>query len=141
VAPALDPEAFGAAIDELLGEAGLVRRGAFLALPTHKAELGREQRVRWERIQPLLIDRKFDPPRVRDVARETGIPEVEVRNLLRTVARVGDVTLVALDHFFVTTAVAQLADIAAELSSRHRPQAGDPDPRILRPCRVHASRA
>jgi selenocysteine-specific elongation factor len=119
VAPALDPEAFGAAVDELLGEAALVRRGAFVALPTHKAELGREQRVRWERIRPLLIDRKFDPPRVRDVARETGIPEVEVRNLLRTVARVGDVTLVALDHFFDTTAVAQLADIAAELSSRH----------------------
>ncbi|HEX5638580.1 MAG TPA: selenocysteine-specific translation elongation factor [Burkholderiaceae bacterium] len=119
VAPALDPEAFGAAIDELLGEAALVRRGAFVALPTHKAELGKEQRVRWERIQPLLIDRKFDPPRVRDVARETGIPEVEVRDLLRTVARVGDVTLVALDHFFVTTAVAQLADIAADLSSLH----------------------
>ncbi|MGZ9031103.1 MAG: selenocysteine-specific translation elongation factor, partial [Burkholderiaceae bacterium] len=119
VAPALDPEAFGAAIDELLSEAALVRRGAFLALPSHKAELGKDQRVRWERIEPLLIDRKFDPPRVRDVARETGIPEVEVRNLLRTVARVGDVTLVALDHFFVTSAVVQLADIAAELSSQH----------------------
>ena len=119
VAPALDAEAFGAAIDELLGEAALVRRGAFLALPSHKAELGKDQRVRWERIKPLLIDRKFDPPRVRDVARETGIPEVEVRNLLRTVARVGDVTLVALDHFFVTSAVAQLADIASELSSLH----------------------
>jgi selenocysteine-specific elongation factor len=119
VAPALDPEAFGAAIDELLGEAALVRRGSFLALPTHKAELGKDQRVRWERIKPLLIDRKFDPPRVRDVARETGIPEVEVRNLLRTVARVGDVTLVALDHFFATAAVAQLADIAAELSAQH----------------------
>lgn len=119
VAPALDPEAFGAAIDELLGEAALVRRGAFLALPSHKAELAKDQRVRWERIKPLLIDRRFDPPRVRDVARETGIPEAEVRNLLRTVARVGDVTLIALDHFFVTTAVAQLADIAAELSSQH----------------------
>jgi selenocysteine-specific elongation factor len=119
VAPALDADAFGAVIDELLGEAALVRRGAFVALPTHKAELGKEQRIRWERIRPLLIDRKFDPPRVRDVARETGIPEVEVRNLLRTVARVGDVTLVALDHFFDTAAVAQMADIAAELSSRH----------------------
>jgi selenocysteine-specific elongation factor len=119
VAPALEPDAFGAVIDELLADAGLVRRGAFLALPSHKAELGKEQRVRWERIKPLLIDRRFDPPRVRDVARETGIPEVEVRNLLRTVARMGDVTLVALDHYFLTTVVAQLADIAAELSAQH----------------------
>jgi selenocysteine-specific elongation factor len=119
VAPALDPDAFGAVVDELLGETALVRRGAFLALPSHKAELGKDQRVRWERIKPLLVDRKFEPPRVRDIARETGIPEVEVRNLLRTVARVGDVTLVALDHFFLTTAVVQLADIAAELSKQH----------------------
>ena len=119
VAPAIDPDAFGAVVDELLGEAALVRRGAFLALPSHKAELGKDQRVRWERVKPLLVDRKFEPPRVRDIARETGIPEVEVRNLLRTVARVGDVTLVALDHFFLTTAVVQLADIAAELSEQH----------------------
>jgi selenocysteine-specific elongation factor len=119
VAPALDPDAFGAMVDELLGEAALARRGAFLALPGHKAELGKDQRVRWERIKPLLVDRKFEPPRVRDIARETGIPELEVRNLLRTVARVGDVTLVALDHFFLTTSVAQLADIAAELSKQH----------------------
>ena len=119
VAPALEADAFGAVIDELLAEAALVRRGAFVALPSHKAELGKDQRVRWERIKPLLIDRKFDPPRVRDVVRETGIPEVEVRNLLRTVARVGDVTLVALDHFFLTSVVGQLADIAAELSAQH----------------------
>ncbi|MGB3430131.1 MAG: SelB C-terminal domain-containing protein, partial [Burkholderiaceae bacterium] len=119
VAPALDAQAFGAVIDELLADASLVRRGAFLALPSHKAELGKDQRVRWERIRPLLMDRKFDPPRVRDIARETGIPEVEARNLLRTVARVGDVTLVALDHFFLTSVVAQLADIAAELSALH----------------------
>jgi selenocysteine-specific elongation factor len=119
VAPALDAEAFAAVVDELLAEGALVRRGAFLALPSHKAELGRDQRVRWERIKPLLIDRQYEPPRVRDIARETGIPEVEVRHLLRTVARVGDVTLVALDHFFLTTSVAQLADIAAELSARH----------------------
>jgi selenocysteine-specific elongation factor len=119
VAPALNTSAFGAVIDELLAETALVRRGAFVALPGHKAELGKDQRTRWERIKPLLIDRKFDPPRVRDIARETRIPEVEVRNLLRTVARIGDVTLVAQDHFFVTSAVAELADIAAELGARH----------------------
>jgi selenocysteine-specific elongation factor len=119
IAPALDPDAFGAVVDELLAESALARRGAFLALPSHKAELGKDQRARWERIKPLLVDRRFEPPRVRDIARETGIPEVEVRNLMRTVARVGDVTLVALDHFFLTSAVVQLADIAAELSEQH----------------------
>jgi len=120
IAPAMDMDAFAAVVDELLAEGALVRRGAFLALPSHKAELGKEQRVRWERVKPLLLDRKFDPPRVRDIARETGIAETEVRTLLKTVARVGDVALVAHDHFFLTDAVRDLADIAAELAQQHR---------------------
>jgi selenocysteine-specific elongation factor len=119
VAPAMDAEAFGDVVDELLAEQALVRRGAFLALPSHRAELGRDQRQRWERIKPLLVDRRFEPPRVRDIARETGIAETEVRSLLRTVARVGEVALVAHDHFFVTSAVGELADIAATVAQQH----------------------
>jgi selenocysteine-specific elongation factor len=118
IAPALDIDAFGSLIDELLEQSSLQRRGAFLALPTHTATLGKDQRVRWERIKPLLDDRKFDPPRVRDIARDTGIPEVEVRHLLKTVARTGDVAQVAHDHFFLTTAVAELADIAGNVAER-----------------------
>src|SRR5262249_12927985 len=58
--------------------------------------------------------------------RETGIPEIEVRSLLRTVARIGDVILIAQDHFFLTSAVAQLADVAAELATHHgAARAGD----------------
>ena len=119
LAPALDIDTFGSLIDELLEQSALQRRGAFLALPTHTATLGKDQRVRWERIKPLLDDRKFDPPRVRDIARDTGIPEVEVRHLLKTVARTGDVAQVAHDHFFLTSAVAELADIAGSVAERH----------------------
>ena len=119
IAPALDMDVFGSLIDELLEQSALQRRGAFLALPTHTAALGKDQRARWERIKPLLDDRKFDPPRVRDIARDTGIPEVEVRHLLKTVARTGDVAQVAHDHFFLTTAVAELADIAGNVAERH----------------------
>ncbi len=119
IAPALDIDAFGSLIDELLEQSSLQRRGAFLALPTHTAALGKDQRVRWERIKPLLDDRRFDPPRVRDIARDTGIPEVEVRHLLKTVARTGDVAQVAHDHFFLTTALAELADIAGNVAQRH----------------------
>jgi selenocysteine-specific elongation factor len=53
---------------------------------------------------------------VRDIARATGIAEVEVRGVLRKVARIGEVTLVAHDHFFLTEAVRRLADIAGELA-------------------------
>jgi len=116
VAPNLDAEALAEIVDELLREGLLVRRGAFLALPAHKAELARDERVRWEGIKPLLMDKPFEPPRVRDIARASGIAEAEVRSVLRKVARIGEVTLVAHDHFFLTDAVRQLADIAGEVA-------------------------
>ena len=116
VAPNLEADAFAALLDELLASAQLARRGAFVALPTHRAELGVAERTRWEKIKPLLMEQPFGPPRVREIAKPTGIPEAEVRATLRAVARVGEVTLVALDHFFLTEAVARMADIAAELA-------------------------
>jgi selenocysteine-specific elongation factor len=119
VAPALAADAIADLVDELLAEGALVRRGAFLALPSHKAELAKDERVRWEKIKPLLMESRFDPPRVRDLAKATAIPEVEVRALMKRVARVGEVTLVALDHFFLTDAVAQMADFAADLIAQH----------------------
>ena len=119
VAPSLAAEAIAELVDELLAARALVRRGAFLALPTHKAELGRDERVRWERLKPLLMDARFEPPRVRDLARATGIAETEVRALLKRVALIGEITLVAHDHFFMTDAVRQMADIVAELARAH----------------------
>jgi selenocysteine-specific elongation factor len=119
VAPALASEAFAALIDELLCAGALARRGAFVGDPAHTAELARAERVRWERIKPLLMEHRFQPPRVRDLARHTGMGESEVRALLRRVARVGEVTLVAHDHYFLEDAVTALAGIVGELSAEH----------------------
>lgn len=119
VAPALPQEAITTLLDELIDAGTLVRRGAFVALPSHKAELARDERVRWEKIKPRLMDKRFEPPRVRDIARDTGIGETDVRALLRRVARVGEVTLVAHDHFFITDAVAEMAEMAGELARVH----------------------
>jgi selenocysteine-specific elongation factor len=119
IAPALPQEAVTTLLDELIDAGTLVRRGAFVALPEHKAELARDERVRWEKIKPLLMERRFEPPRVRDIAREAGLAETDVRRLLKRVARVGEITLVAHDHFFMTDAVQSMADIAGELARTH----------------------
>ncbi len=74
------------------------------------------ERVLWERLQPLLMELPFGPPRVRDLARATGIGEAETRSVLRKAARIGTVALVAHDHFFLSDAVAEMADIAALLA-------------------------
>ncbi|MFY8121071.1 MAG: selenocysteine-specific translation elongation factor [Burkholderiaceae bacterium] len=119
VAPALPQEAVSTLVDELLAAGRLLRRGAFVALPGHQAELARDERLRWEKLKPLLMEQRFEPPRVRDLARDTGLAETEVRSLLKRVARVGEVTLVAQDHFFMTDAVQAMADIAGELAATH----------------------
>jgi selenocysteine-specific elongation factor len=119
VAPSLPQEAITTLLDELIDAGTLVRRGAFVALPAHKAELARDEHVRWEKLKPLLMERRFEPPRVRDIARASGIAESDVRSLLKRVARVGEVTLVAHDHFFMTDAVQAMADIASELARAH----------------------
>lgn len=116
VEPQLTADAFGDLLVEMLSAGVLVRRGAFLALPGHRAELARDERVAWERIKPRLLEARFAPPRVRDIARDTGLAEGAVRALLRKVARVGEVTLVAHDHFFLTDAVRELADVAARVA-------------------------
>jgi selenocysteine-specific elongation factor len=119
VAPALPADVIAELIDELLAAGTLARRGAFLALPAHKAELARDERVQWEKLKPLLMEQPYDPPRVRDLARAAALAEPAVRALLKRVARVGEVTLVAHDHFYLTDAVARMADIVAELNAQH----------------------
>ena len=119
VAPALPADVIAELIDELLAAGTLARRGAFLALPAHKAELARDERVLWEKLKPLLMEQPYDPPRVRDLARAAALAEPAVRALLKRVARVGEVTLVAHDHFYLTDAVARMADIVAELNAQH----------------------
>jgi len=116
IAPNLPPDVASELVDELLAEGALARRGAFLALPSHKAEMAPGERVLWERLLPLLMEQPFGPPRVRDLARASGISEAETRSVLRKAARIGTVALVAHDHFFLSDAVAEMADIAALLA-------------------------
>jgi selenocysteine-specific elongation factor len=118
-APSLEPDAFSELIDALVSSQAIVRRGAFIARPSHRVELSSAERHLWESIAPLLDDSPYNPPRVRDIAKITNIPEAEIRANLRRVARIGEVSLVALDHFFLSHRVAEMAEIVQELFEAH----------------------
>jgi selenocysteine-specific elongation factor len=118
-APQLDSDAFDALIDQLMAEQRLERRGAFLARPGHTVELSKAEENLWKSIAPLLSESPYNPPRVRDIAKLTHIPESEIRANLRRVARLGEITLVALDHFFLTVHVSEMARIARGLQDQH----------------------
>ncbi|MEG1834037.1 MAG: selenocysteine-specific translation elongation factor [Burkholderiaceae bacterium] len=117
VAPSLPTAAMTVMTDELLAAGRLERRGAFLASPQHRAELAHAQRLLWERTEPLLAATPWAPPRVRDIARALGEPESAVRTLLQQVTRIGATSRVAHDHFFLTRAVAEMAEIASAIAS------------------------
>jgi selenocysteine-specific elongation factor len=118
VLPALPRAAFDQLVGELLAGGELAQSGSWLHLPEHRAQLAASDTDLWRTLQPLLERVPYAPPRVRDIARDTGVPEDTVRRLLRRVARVGQAYPVAHDHYFTAEAVADLAGRIANLCAR-----------------------
>ncbi|WP_124951148.1 selenocysteine-specific translation elongation factor [Sulfuriferula thiophila] len=114
--PALPRPVFAALLDELLGSRQITQSGPWLHLPDHKVTLSAAEEKQWQMILPLLQAEPYQPPRVRDIANTLSLDEDNVRMLLRRVARVGDVYLVAHDHYFTKQAVAQLSNIIKEIA-------------------------
>jgi len=115
--PTLARAAFDALVGELLATGRLAASRAWLHLPEHQASLAAGDRELFGMLKPLFDAQPFAPPRVRDVARDSGIAEDVVRQLLRRVARAGELYPVAHDHYFTADAVAQLASLVARLNA------------------------
>ena len=82
-------------------------------------ELDPADRRRADALLVLLAEGAYDPPWVRDLADACGIPEAEVRSLLRRVAMRGEVFQVVRDLFYPRATVGRLAGIVAELADRN----------------------
>lgn len=114
--PALARPVFSTLLDELLAAGQVSQSGSWIHLPDHKVSLTAAEEKQWQTIFPLLQASPFQPPRVRDIAHALSLDEGKVRVLLRRVARVGEVYLVAHDHYFTKQAIVQLSDIFKEIS-------------------------
>jgi selenocysteine-specific elongation factor len=117
--PTLARPAFDALLGELLAAGRVAQSNAWLHLPGHRVELAATDRDLWQTLQPLLAAEPYNPPRVRDVAKATGIAEDTVRNLFKRIARHGEAWPVAPDHYFTAEAVADLAGHVAALNADH----------------------
>ncbi|GMU50478.1 MAG: selenocysteine-specific translation elongation factor [Candidatus Desulfobacillus denitrificans] len=116
--PMLSRAVFDRLTFELLGSGDLAQSGSWLHLPGHRAALAATDADLWRTLRPMLDAEPCNPPRVRDIARATGIAEEVVRGLMKRVARVGQVYPVAHDHYFAAEAVADLAGRVARLCAR-----------------------
>ena len=115
----LAPAVFDALLAEGLSRGEIVQTRAWLHLPSHEAKVSSADRDLFGTLSPLLEATPYNPPRVRDVFRATGIAEETVRQLFRRMARTGTLYPVAHDHYFTAAAVAALAQIVSQLCAEN----------------------
>ena len=98
--PQLERPVFIARLEESLARGEVTSSGPWLHDPEHQVRLGEAEEVLKARLWPLLEAGGFDPPWVRDLARDTGTAEADMRLLLRKLARLGQLQQVVRDLFY-----------------------------------------
>ncbi len=116
LAPVLPKPLFAAVRDRLIAERRVALQGHWLRLPGHVAELAADDKRIAARVAPLVAGDRFRPPRVRDMARDLGLPEPGVRRTCKALVRTGEFAEIAPDHFFLRATVAEMAVIADTLT-------------------------
>ncbi|RIX76456.1 selenocysteine-specific translation elongation factor [Acidovorax cavernicola] len=111
-APRTDDALWRHAIDALLSRAALARSGTWLHLPDHAARLGEAEQKLAQKLLPKLADGGFDPPWVRDLAKDCAVSEPLVRQTLASLARRGEAFQVVKDLYYPLATVERLAVLA-----------------------------
>lgn len=115
VAPELGDAMWSGLVTRMLDAGRIARSGASLRLPTHSVALTEQETALALRLLPALEAGRYDPPWVRDLAREFSLHEETVRALLRKLARAGQLSQVVHDLFYHPVPLAELARIVAAL--------------------------
>ena len=117
--PGLARAAYDELITGLLETGQIAQTGAWLHTPEHHVQLTAGDLGLWQKVEPLLEQHAFHPPRVRDLSQVLHTDENTMRQLLIRVARIGKVYPVAHDHYFTQRTVMRLAQIACDTAAEH----------------------
>ena len=113
--PLLERPIFIALLEQALAEGKVEASGPWLHLPGHRVRLTDEEEALKARLWPLLAASCFNPPWVRDIARELDVEEEQVRQLLRKLARLGALQQVVKDLFYPEQTIRLLASQVLEM--------------------------
>ena len=119
-------------LDALLQDGSLAQSGAWLHLPGHRVQLTGAEEALAQKLLLALQAGHFDPPWVRDVARETQAGEEPVRQLLKKLARQGQVFQVVKDLFYAAPAMDALAALLHTLAEAAAQNGGAVEAHIFR---------
>ena len=103
-------------IEQLVHEGALARSRLWLHLPGHVAVLSDADRALLERLEPLLVAGRYDPPWVRELAASVQEQEERVRAVLRKQVSRGAAYQVVHDLFYHVRAIGEMTELAAELT-------------------------
>ncbi|MDG3443586.1 selenocysteine-specific translation elongation factor [Nitrospirillum amazonense] len=119
VQPRLPAPVFAVAIAKAVAQCLVALDGAFIRLAGHVVRLAPADEAAWADLAPLLSGEvRFRPPRVRDIAADTGRDEGEVRRILKLAGRMGWADQVAHDHFFLRDTVREMVAIAVDVAAQ-----------------------
>lgn len=97
----------------------LKMRGAWVGLTSHEAKLSEGDAAIWAQVSPVLNGAvRFHPPRTRDFANELHIPETEMRRILKSLARMGQLYEVAQDYFFPRVVLGEIIMILQGIAAQ-----------------------
>ncbi len=118
-APLVDDALWRALVDDAAARGEIVKHGPWLHLPDHAVTLDDADRTLAAVLLPALQEGRFDPPWVRDLANAHGVSEDRVRQLLRKLARQGELFQVVRDLFYHHDVIRELALIASSEAQKN----------------------
>ena len=104
-------------LSALLADTSLASSGAWLHLPGHSVQLSLAEQALAEKLLPAIHTGRYDPPWVRDLARDFATGEEIVRQLLKKLARQGQLFQITKDLFYASQRMDELAALMATLAS------------------------
>ncbi|MQQ99829.1 selenocysteine-specific translation elongation factor [Glaciimonas soli] len=119
VEPDIDDVLWRWLVDKVCANKTMLQQGAYLHMPEHVITLGEQEQALAAQLLPLLEAGAYNPPWVRDMARELNSDEVEVRTVLRKLSQRGLVYQVIRDLFYHPARIDELQQVITTLVQEH----------------------
>jgi selenocysteine-specific elongation factor len=117
-APRLPEPLWRVLLEQLVREAAVAVRGAFVHLPEHGVRLSAAEERIAQKVAPLLARGGFEGSWARDLARDAQEPEPLMRTTLARLARRGELHQVVKDLYYDHATMLRLAAIARQVAAQ-----------------------